>query len=100
MEVIALSELTVDDLEGFSFEVLGSTIVRFCLDVQHDMIILCEEREPHILGAEELIAKEENISELAEADIAKELLNHIVGGSLYLSDDPNVAEGTIGGSSL
>lgn len=84
MLTLLANELSKDDLDDYEIELSdGEYFLRFCYDFQHEKIILCREDEDHIVGAENLLATELDLSELSASDIANKIVDHIVGGGIY-----------------
>lgn len=87
MFAVSIDEVKKEDIEKYKFDVLGSTLVRFCIDIKHDIIGFCEPKEDHIIGALTLLSIDQNIEELSEEQQSRTLCNHIIGGTIYLNKD-------------
>lgn len=86
MLVTGIAEVTEEDVNKHRFEVFGSEMVRFCIDVRHDIIGFCAPQEDHVIGALTLLSTEKDIESLDEEHATQEFCDHIVGGTLYPGD--------------
>ncbi|MEM4253923.1 MAG: hypothetical protein QXR48_00860 [Candidatus Woesearchaeota archaeon] len=57
MLITSINEVTKEDINKYKISVLGSELVRFCIDVQHNTICFCERNDDHITAAPEQEAK-------------------------------------------
>jgi len=83
MLTVSFNELTKEDLDRFSFVFGGNTCIRFCIDITHQVIILCEQDEDHVTGAELWLGNEQDISAFDLEQIAESVKNHIIGASIF-----------------
>jgi len=85
MLAVSFDEVKKEDIEKHKFAVLGSVLVRFCIDISHSIIGFCEPTEDHIIGALTLLSIDQNIENLSEQQQSQAICNHIIGGTLYLN---------------
>ncbi len=98
MLAISFDDLRKEDVDEFEVEIpeTGEIMIRFCIDIVHEVIALCEENEDHISAAVQLLLNEE----IAEAEITKNCMNHIVGGSIFFNESIPKGQVLLGGSSV
>ncbi len=101
MLIVSFDELTKADLTNYAFSIGDEQILRFCIDIKHKLLCFGSEKEDHIKQGETLLNQEQNTECLDEKEIAKLLLDHIVGGSIFLENsNPKNAFILLGGSSV
>ena len=101
MLAISFDELTKENLQEHSYFFTGTTYIRFCIDITDKVILLCGEKEDHIVVAEFWLSNEKDISKFDADQIAGALKNHIVGGAVFIDPQkPDYAFILIGNTSL
>lgn len=99
MLIVSFDDLTSEDLSRFAFSIEEEQIIRFCVDIKHKLLCFGSKREDHIKQGEILLNQENETKELTKEEIARLILDHIIGGSVFINSKTK-AFILLGGSSV
>lgn len=96
MLILDFNELTKEDIEKYT-QGYDEKILRFCIDIKHNKLVLCAPKEDHVFGSFQLLEIEGFQNSEVPESFAAEVQNHIVGCSMIIEN--NNARVIVGGSS-
>jgi ribonuclease BN (tRNA processing enzyme) len=95
MDIHAIHAFTEAELQEYIGNVAFQELLRFCIDIEHNQIVLLHHHDDHIAGTRYVLEaehantlKQYGRAKLMEPEVTALMRDHIIGGSIF--EEPDV----------